>query len=342
MTKTVFVTGATGFIAKHIVLNLLNKGYNVVGGVRSVERRAEIVAAISPHLKIGIDLDTRLRVCELDLTDDAGWEEALSGADILMHTASPFPLENPKDEDELIKPAVEGTLRALRAAKAANINRVILTSSVVSISICDLPDGQTEYTEENWSATEGTRVTAYGKSKTLAERAAWDFAEDNASAMNLTVINPAFVLGPTLDGKFGSSMQAICRLLDAKDAALPDLGFPVVDVRDVAEMHVRAAETDASAGMRIIASGGFETFVGMAKILKAYFPDRRIITRQAPNFLVRVLALFDAQIRAVQFSLGRRDTVSNQRAREVLGMSFISTRDSVIEAAVSALKFRNG
>ena len=332
-SQTVLVTGATGYIAKHIVVKLLNAGYKVVGSVRTLSRGEDVIAAVSRHLTDAENLDKRLRFVALDLSNDNGWETAMDGVDILMHTASPFPLEQPKDEQEVIRPAVDGALRALRAAKAAGIKRVVMTSSAVAVMDSDLAPGKTAYNEENWTDLNHASVTPYGKSKTLAERAAWKFVTDEAPEISLTTINPVLVTGPPLDNNFGTSVSIVQRLLTAKDPMIPNFGFPIVDVRDVAEMHVRALQSDESGGKRILAVDGFLWFMDIAKMLKAQFPDRKIVTLPAPNFVVRLLAIFDKSIRQVVPILGKKIEVSNARAQSILGMKFIPAADSIQETA---------
>ncbi|MDJ0627828.1 MAG: aldehyde reductase [Rhodobacter sp.] len=327
--QTVFVTGASGFIAKHIVVKLLNAGYEVVGSVRSLSRAAEVRDAVVPHLTDATGIEDRLRFAALDLGSDDGWSEAMSGADILMHTASPFPLEQPDNEDEVIRPAVDGALRALRAARTAGIRRVVMTSSSVAVMHTELPEGKAAFDEDDWTDLAHPAATPYAKSKTLAEKAAWDFVAQEAPEIELTVINPTFVLGAPLDGNYGTSVKVIERLLRAKDPMLPQFGFPSVDVRDVAEMHLRALTHAGTAGKRFIAVDRFIWFHEMAEILKAAHPDRKVVTRRAPNFVVRFLALFDKAIRTILPVLGHRDEVSNARAREALGMTFTDIADSV-------------
>ncbi|MDB4254924.1 NAD-dependent epimerase/dehydratase family protein [bacterium] len=252
MTKTVLLTGASGYIAKHIALQLLEAGYHVRGTVRDLGRGAEVTEAVRPQLSDDSDLAVRLTFVILDLTEDAGWTDAMNGVDVLMHTASPFPLDQPKHEDDLIRPAVDGAMRALRAAHAAGITRVVLTSSTAAISGSALPAGDTSFDETNWTDPTDPDVAAYARSKTLAEQAAWDFVRNDAPDMNLTTINPGFVLGAPLDQHFGSSIQVIERLLRGKDPMLPDIGFATVDVLDVAEMHVMVIEKPETFGQLLL------------------------------------------------------------------------------------------
>lgn len=335
MTKTVLLTGASGYIAKHIALQLLEAGYHVRGTVRDLGRGAEVTEAVRPHLSDDSDLAVRLTFVALDLTEDAGWADAMNGVDVLMHTASPFPLDQPKHEDELIRPAVDGAMRALRAAHAAGITRVVLTSSTAAISGSALPAGDTSFDETNWTDPTDPDVAAYARSKTLAEQAAWDFVRNDAPDMNLTTINPGFVLGAPLDQHFGSSIQVIERLLRGKDPMLPDIGFATVDVLDVAEMHVTVIEKPETFGQRIMAVDSFQSFKDLAQAVKIAFPDRKMPTRVAPNFLIRFLARFDPTIKSIVPSLGRVDKIDNARALATVGRGMRQAR----KAAVSSAKY---
>ncbi len=338
--RSILVTGASGFIAKHLLLQLLEAGHTVRGSIRSLAREEEVREAIRPHLTEPERADKNLSFVALDLARDEGWDAAMEGMDALMHTASPFPLEQPKNAEEIVRPAVDGALRALRAAQKAGIARVIMTSSSVAIMHGAPGAGRAEYTEEDWADLSAPTVTPYVISKTKAERAAWDFVRDEAPEIQLTTINPAFVLGPPLDGVFGTSMQVMERIIDAKDPAVPRFGFPTVDVRDIATMHVAALTKPESIGKRFIGSERFLWFRDMARIVKAAFPQRKIVTRQAPDFIVRILALFDPAIRTIVPVLGRKDEVSAKAAETILGVTFRDAREAVKEAAKGVLKHR--
>ncbi len=328
----VLLTGASGFIAKHVLLRLLNAGHRVTASLRSPDRQAEVRAAIGPHLTYPAAQD-RLRFVTLDLGRDEGWNTAFEGTRALIHTASPFPLAQPKDEDQLIRPAVDGTLRALRAAAAGGVTRVVLTSSVAAVSAKDPEPGKLVMDEDDWTDLDHPSATAYVKSKTLAERAAWEFVAGTETAggdkIVLTTINPALVLGPPLDRHFGSSVSVVQRALSGRDPMLPRIGFGVVDVRDVAEMHLRALQRPASGGKRFIAVDRFLWFKDISDILVQAYPGRRIARRIAPDILIRALALFDPSLRSVLPYLGRRDTLSNARARAQLGIDFIDAADAL-------------
>lgn len=333
MPKTVLLTGASGYIAKHIALQLLEAGYNVRGTVRSLARGTEVTDAVRPHLTDPEALDQRLTFVALDLNSDDGWAEAMIGVDVLMHTASPFPMVQPKDENDLIRPAVDGALRALRAAHQAGITRVIMTSSTVAISGSELPPGDASFDETNWTDPNDPTISPYTKSKTLAERAAWDFVRDEAPEMALTTVNPGFVLGAPLDTNFGTSIVVIERVLRAKDPMVPDIGFSTVDVRDVAEIHVTAIERSDLAGQRIMAVDRFLSFQELAQAIKTAYPDRKVVTRVAPHFLIRFLGLFDPAIKSIIPGLGRVDKTDNARAMAVLGRGMRRAPQAAVASA---------
>ena len=337
--KTVLLTGASGYIGKHITLALLNQGYNVRASVRSLSKTDEVRNAVRPHLLDSSNLDTRLCFVELDLEKDSGWAQALEGIDVLMHTASPFPIASPKDEYDLIRPAVEGTLRALIAAHSAGVKRVILTSSVAAIYGCELPKGVAAYDETMWTdVTHPIGRTAYTKSKTLAEKAAWDFIKTQSPEMALTTINPVLVLGAPLDNNFGSSISVVERVLRGKDPMLPDLNFSIVDVKDVAQMHVQSIAIDAAKGERFLASSATWSFVDIAKFLKGLYPASKIKSGKAPAFLVNFLALFDGDIKAILPMLGKPMISSGAKAERLLGIKFIPAEVSVRESADYLIK----
>lgn len=323
----VVVTGASGFLAKHVVLALLREGLPVRATLRDPGRAAEVRQAVVPHLPAGAE--RRLSFVTADLTADDGWAAAMAGAAALIHTASPFPIAQPRDPDAVIRPAVEGTRRALRAAAAAGVRRVILTSSTVAI-IGRRRDGHV-HTEADWADADGPPDTPYARSKVMAERAAWEIAAQEGLA--LSAINPSFVLGPPLDSRFGSSISLVRRILRGRDPLVPRLGFPVVDVRDVAEAHLRALMQPETAGERFIASAGSLWMTDWGRILKTVWPDRRMPTRAAPKPLLRLLALFDGEVRASLPGVGYREEVSAAKARRVLGIDFISADRALIAAA---------
>ena len=331
MVRTVFVTGATGFIAKHIILQLLDNGHRVVGSVRNPTREGELKDALGPALADKASLEN-LSLVTLDLTQDEGWAQAMAGCDVLLHTASPFPAVEPKRHDDLIRPAVDGTLRALRAARDADIARVVLTASVATIMDCDLRDGQTAHDETNWTDIEAANTT-YTKSKTLAEKAAWDFAAGEGAGIALTTIHPSVVVGPPLDRHYGTSVGIIERLLCGRDPMMAKLGFSYCDVRDVARAHVLAIDNPRAVGERIIVSSGFLWTIEVARHLKQKYPDRRIATRLAPDLMIRALGLIDPSIRLIGPMLGVRKDMSNEKMRSLLGIEPVPAMDAIDAAA---------
>ena len=266
MTK-VLVTGASGYVAKYIILQLLQAGYDVCGSVRSLSRDQEIADAVKPHLDPEFDLKKHLSFIALDLTADDGWTVAMDG--------------------------IDGTLRALRAVAEVGIKRVVLTSSTASVIYCALPDGEAAFDESHWTDINHPTCAPYAKSKTLAEQAAWDFVENHTPDIQMTTINPGFVIGAPLDSNFGISMKTFVRLLSGKNPALPQVGFTSVDARDVAAAHVGITDNLDSHGLRISVVERFMWFADIAHAVADTFPDRKIVTQLAPNWLIRLLGLFD-------------------------------------------------
>ncbi len=322
MTK-VFLTGASGFIAKHVLRELLEKGYGVRASVRSDTRRAELEALFP---------DAGLEFAFLDLNKDEGWVDAMQGCDVLMHTASPFPLDEPKDPQELIRPAVDGTLRAMNAAKAAGIRRVVLTSSCAAIYKDSHKTKDAPSDERHWTTPDDPSVSAYEASKTLAERAAWDFVRDNPD-MALTTINPGAVFGPPMDARYGTSLEIVERMVKGGDPVAPPMELPIVDVRDVAMMHVAAIDLEAAKGERFAASAEALRFVDLAKILRAWDPSLKTATREAPAWLIRVMALFMADLKPVLANMGRNLSVTGAKAEQTFGFTFIPAKDAFIASA---------
>lgn len=324
----VFVTGASGFVGKHVVLDLLRAGHAVRASVRGPAMADQVRRAVLPHL--GDDPGERLRFVTLDLTRDEGWAAAMAGCSALLHIASPFPIAQPKDPDEVIRPAVDGTRRALAAAVAAGIDRVILTSSTVAMIRRGHIDGRA-FDEADWADSDGPPDWPYTRSKVMAERLAWDIAA--REGLRLTTINPSFILGPPLDDRFGSSVGLVRRVLRGRDPMVPRLGISLVDVRDVALAHRRALERAGTEGERFAVAGGSLWLTDWGRILKEIYPRRRMPTRAAPLPILRILALFDREIRAALPAVGLMEQVASDKARRVLGIDFIAPREALIAAA---------
>ncbi len=323
MTK-VLVTGATGFVAGHCIADLLAHGHSVRGTVRSLADPARVA-----HLRaLGGDLE----LVEADLTDDRGWPAAAAGVDAVLHVASPIPAEPPRDEDELVRPAVGGTLRVLRASAAAGVRRVVLTSSIAAINSGYPRGDRRTRTEADWSDVD--HCTPYPKSKTLAERAAWRFAADHPD-LELVTVNPGLVIGPIQHAAAGTSVSVVSRLLNREVPAVPRLGWAPVDVRDVATAHRLAMETPAAAGNRYICAGDNIWMTDIAAVLAEEFNPRgyRVPTARLPYWLMWTIARFDRSLRIGLEFADRAENVSAAKAAEELGWHPQPVRESIVDTA---------
>ena len=317
-TTKVLVTGASGFIGLHCVHQLLEQGYRVRGTVRTQARANEVREAMAAN--VDPELMAHLEIVEADLTKDEGWADATEGCTYVLHVASPFPNRMPEHEDELIRPAKEGTLRVLRAAADAGVRRVVLTSSLAAVSGGHPNDDTRVFTEDDWSLID--RCPPYPKSKTLAEKVAWDFVAglEGETPMELCVINPGAVLGPVLNRHYSTSGEIVRKLLAKELPGTAKLGFPWVDVRDVASAHIAAMITPGAAGQRFCCAIEFSWIEEVADILaKRFGPEGwKVPTRKLPTFMVRIVALFDPTVKTVVSDLGRVRRVSSDRIRNVL------------------------
>jgi dihydroflavonol-4-reductase len=318
-------------------LQLFDAGYRVRTTVRSLNREAEVRAM----LKVGgSEPGDALSFVAADLKSDAGWPEAVAGCDFVLHVASPFPPKMPKDEAELILPAREGALRVLRAARDAGVKRLVLTSSFAAIGYGSRLNGQ-PFSEESWTDPDGSDVNAYVKSKTLAERAAWDFIARQGGALELSVVNPVGVFGPVLGPDYSTSIQIVQRLMDGAMPGCPRLSFGIVDVRDVADLHLRAMTNPAAKGERFLAvAGDFMTIQEIARVLKSRMGDaaRRVPTRVLPDWIVRLVSLVDSSVAYIVPELGKLRNATNAKARRVLGWTPGSNDDSIIATAESLVR----
>lgn len=332
---TVLVTGASGYIAQQVILALLAKGYKVRGTVRSLDKGPalkELLARENPAA-------TEIELFAADLTSDDGWDDATSGCTYVHHVASPIPAQLPKDPNDLIGPARDGALRALRAAKKAGVKRVVMTSSVAAIAYGykKLPE---LLTEEDWSNPDYLKDnTAYTRSKVIAEKAAWDYVKGEGTGLELTTVNPSAVLGPVLSGDFSASLELLTQLLSGSLPATPNLGFQIVDVRDVAATHVAAMETPEAAGERFIAAGEYQWFREIAKTLRDHYPayNKKLPTRSLPSFLVSVLAFFNPVLKQVLPELDKQRIASNEKAERLLGVTFRPAVESIKAGADSLI-----
>ncbi|MBL6900534.1 MAG: aldehyde reductase [SAR86 cluster bacterium] len=326
--ETVLVTGGTGFIGLHCLQQLLDKGYKVRTTIRSESRKREVMEAMKKHSSNCENLEFFIA----DLLNDDGWKEAVEGSKYVLHVASPFFLGEPENEDVFIKPAVEGTLRVLKACADADVQKVVLTSSFAAVGYGHSREKEI-YSEEDWSSTEG-EISSYAKSKTLAERAAWEFVEnlEESKKFDLTVINPVAVTGPMLTSDIGSSNDFLLKLISGSMPACPKIHMGYIDVRDVAKAHIFSMTEEKTNGERIIVSENEMFFAEVGKTLnEAGF--KKSPTKEMPNFLVKIMSLFVGELKGLLSALDRKGDIDKTKAKSFFNWDYISTEQSVTETA---------
>ena len=327
MTGTVFVSGGSGYIAGFLIRQLIDAGWMVHASIRDLAKEGAVRASLSVN-------NSKLKFFAADLNSDTGWAEAMAGCSHVAHVASPLPTDAPKHEDELIVPARNGALRALKAAKAAGVKRFVMTSSMAAIAY---GHGGTKsvFTEADWTDPTSPDAYAYVRSKTIAERAARDWVAAEGGDMEFVSVNPSLVLGPLQSGDFSTSLEAVKKLLEGSMPGLPNLGFGIVDVRDVADMHVRCLTAPNMAGERFICSGPFLMLPEVAAILREGLGPqaRKVPKMRLPNWLVRIAARFDPVISQVIGELGKRRESPAVHAREVLGWVSRPPAESILDTA---------
>lgn len=333
----VLVTGGSGFIAAHCILQLLAAGHEVRTTVRNLNRESDVRDLLKTG---GAQPGDRLSFFPADLESNAGWPQAVAGCDYVLHVASPFPASVPKHEDELIAPARDGTLRVLRASRDAGVKRVVLTSSFAAIGYGQ-PDQAAPFNETSWTDLNGKGLTPYVKSKTIAERAAWDFIAREGGSLELSVVNPVVVFGPALGPDYSTSILIVEKLMDGSMPGCPILFFGAVDVRDVADLHLRAMTDPAASGERFLAvAGDFVSMLDLAGMLKKSLGDAasHVPTRELPSWLLRIVALTDPRVRQIVPELGKRKNATNEKARRVLGWTPRSTEESIVASGESLIR----
>jgi len=348
--SAVLVTGGSGFIASHTILQLLAAGYQVRTTVRNLSREGDVRAMLKTG---GCDQASSLSFVAADLMSDAGWPAAVAGCEYVLHIASPFPSTVPKDENELILPAREGALRVLRAARDAGVKRVVMTSSFAAIGYGQPPherrsvggdpgaSRQGTFTEKDWTDPTQPDVMPYTKSKTLAERAAWEFIAREGAGLELAVVNPVAVFGPVLGPDYATSILLVQKMMDGALPGLPRMCFGAVDVRDVADLLLRAMTDPAAKGERFIAvAGDFMWIAEIAKTLKARLGEaaKRVPTRELPNWLVKLAAFKDPAVKQIIPELGKWKNATSEKAQRVLGWTPRSREDSVVATAESLMR----
>ncbi len=331
----VLVTGGSGYIASFCIAQLLQEGSDVTTTVRSLSREAELRAAVGRVVRA----DDRLKVVVADLDADAGWQEACSGCSGVLHVASPFPARNPSSDEELVRPARDGALRVLKAARNAGVRRVVMTSSTAAVTYGHGGRPQ-PFTELDWSdPSDRADSSAYERSKMIAERAVWDWHAREGGALELATICPGAVIGPVLGGDFSASLDIVLKLMDGSLPGLPPFGWPLADVRDIADLHVRALRAPEAAGQRYIGAGPFYWMEDVARVLRERVPEiaGKVPGRRLPGWLVRLSSVFDPVVRGRLYELNKKRAVSAEKAKRQLGWAPRSNDDAIIDTARSLL-----
>jgi len=340
--NTLLITGVTGFVGGHMALEALRQGHTVRGTLRSLGRADSVRDILASQLgEQAEEALQRLTFHEADLLSPEGWRDAASGCDAALHVASPFPLGVPKDEQDIIGPARQGLKHVFEACAAEGVNRLVQTSSTVAIAYGHGREN-TNFTEKDWTQLDGGMITAYIKSKTLAEQDLWMMAKQQP-AMSVSAVNPGFIFGPILDGKdAGTSGDVILKMMRGEFPGVPHLGYPTVDVRDVVSLHFLVLNDDKAAGERFAATASTLPFRDLAKALKRAFPKegRKVGTLAMPNFLLRFFALFDPSVRVVLAELGYMANVSSDKARKRYGWKPRSAEDAGVATAHSLIDLR--
>ena len=343
MSDTVLVTGASGFVAQHCILQLLEAGYDVRGTLRHADRESEVRRVLDEHLSSAARsrLPDSFSVAVADLTADEGWPAAATGCRFVLHVASPLPLAQPKDEDEVIVPAREGTLRVLRAADEAGVARLVLTSSIAAMMYG--PGRARVLDDDDWSDLDNRSIDAYARSKTIAERAAWAYAQSRGTdtQMDVVAINPGIVLGPLLSADASVSVETVSRLMNHQVPGIPNLTFPIVDVRDVAAAHLSAMTTPEASGQRYLCARSSVPLREIAFILSRHFSEQgfKVPTRRLPKPALRFAALFDKDLRFVVREVGLPLRINTTKIRRQLGFTPRDVTTTAIDTAESMVRY---
>lgn len=337
MTDLILVTGASGFVGKWCVVTLLEKGYRVRGTIRSEAKAKQVRETVAAL--VGADAMARLDLMQADILDDKGWPEAMAGVTAVMHVATVIRGDEPRDQNLVIRPALEGTERVLRATHAAGVKRLILTSSIATVGYGHgHTTGTRTYDETYFTNLENMRWTwAYCIGKTKAERFAWAFAREHG--LEMTTIHPGAIIGPALDEDASISVGMVGGLLDNSTPALPSNGFSIVDVRDVADMHVAALEKPESIGQRYLATAEYMPFPEVARVVQELYPERKIVNRPAPDWVIRIVAMFGGPARQIINDIGNVKIFDGRKGEALMGHKYITARQSISDTAESVIKF---
>ncbi len=334
--EVILVTGATGFVGKWVVIQLLQAGYRVRGTIRSLGKADEVRAGVATQT--GEEALSRLEFARADLLDDAGWSEAMAGVNAVMHVATAIRGDEPKDQSLVIRPALEGTERVLRFANAAGIKRFILTSSIATVGYgLGQTTGRRVYTEKDFTNLDRMRWKwAYCVGKTKAEQLAWSFAKQHG--MQLTTIHPGAIIGPPVDQDASISIGLVSGLLKGSVPAMPSNGFSIIDVRDVAALHVAALQKPETIGERYLATSEYTPFPKVADILREAYPDRNITIKRVPDWLIKLIASFGGPARQIINDIGNEKIFDGAKGEALLGRKFIGARESILTTAEAAIR----
>jgi dihydroflavonol-4-reductase len=336
--KKIMITGVSGFLGSHMAVEGLKRGYQVVGTIRNKQKETEVIATINSY--VSAEQLKNLSFAYCDLTKSEGWSEAMIGCDAIIHVASPFILELPKHEDDLIIPAKNGVKHVFEAALQNNIQRIVQTSSSVAI-MYGHKNGKTNFDETNWTDVNGPMVSPYTKSKTLAEKLVWDYAQKNPQ-LKVTTINPGFILGPVLGKDPGTSAAVILKMMKGEYPGVPQLGFPTVDVRDVVDLHFKALESESAIGQRYAAVSESIWFKEIAAFVLEAQPsyNKKVKAKELPNWFMKIFALFEKSTKMILPELGFKANISNDKAKQQLGFSPRSAKEAVMATANALVEMK--
>lgn len=338
--QLVLVTGGTGFVAIHVILQLLQKGYRVRATLRSISRKDEILNMLK---NAGFSSFENLDFVATDLLQDTNWDAAVKDCQYVLHIASPIFLKVPKDENEMIRPAVEGTLRVLKAARNAGVKRVVMTSNFGAVGYSHRNPNQL-INEKSWTDPNEKGLSAYNKSKVLAERAAWDFIKTEGRDLELSVINPTAIFGPSFTDKLSSGFELLKNILNGSMKLIPNIELAIVDVRDLADLHIRAMENPKAAGERFLAlSGGTMSLPEIAAFIKKEMPEetQKVSDRPISDWLVRLSAIFNHRAKAIAPLLGVNRKASNAKAKTILGWQPRTNEEAILATVKSLIQYNS-
>ncbi|URZ87857.1 SDR family oxidoreductase [Floricoccus penangensis] len=336
MTNKILVTGGTGFLATNIIMQLLEKGYDVKTTIRNISSKDKIITTLENNNVANIDM---LSFAEADLSSDENWLKIMKDRDYVLSVASPVFFEIPKDENEVMKPAIEGIIRILRNARDAGVKRVVMTSNFGAVGFSQ-KNTLVPTTENDWTNPEEAGLSAYEKSKLLAEKAAWDFIKNEGNGMEFTTVNPVAIFGPALSNHLSGSFDLFNMLLDGKTKAYPNLPLNIVDVRDVADIHIRAMENSQANGQRFIASAdGQISMEEIAKIIREKRPQlyNNVTKRKIPNWIIAIGALFNKQAKEGKLMLSISRNVSNDKVKSILDWNSTRTNEEIILSSIDSM-----